>query len=351
MATPEEIGKIFIEARERRNLSPAEASRESRIHPDVITDIEGGTFDRLGKIYIKSFLKKYSEFLALDPEDILSKYKTIAPESAGLQFDLSELDKEKVKWSKVRKISAKKPEENQGKKNFTAPKLAIPKITIPRIKIPKIKIPEIKIPRITIQKLGFTRKQVEAMAIAGLSLVLILLISNLLGKVKSKVSSREKGETVVIAKTMEDKIMKKVVAVPAPKVVKPVVEKPAPKKIIAPPVEEKVEKKIEKKVEKKVVPPVQVEKPAPVALNLRARGEVWIQVRNAKKVLFEGTLRRGDRKMWKSDNFLKVWVGKGEKLDFFVNSKRIGRVARGVAKDIQVSAKGVKVAGKWFSRL
>jgi len=93
MTTPKEIGKAFTEARKKLKLSVEEAYRQTRIHPGVIRDIENGVFDRLGKPYIKGFLKKYSAFLGLDTMDIIQKYESISPRIAGRELDLTPEEK------------------------------------------------------------------------------------------------------------------------------------------------------------------------------------------------------------------------------------------------------------------
>ncbi len=92
--TSKEIGNIFKEAREKLNLSVEDAYRKSRIHPAVIKDIENGVFDRIGKLYVKSFLKKYSIVLGLDPDNVMKEYESIAPTISGREFDLGAKEKE-----------------------------------------------------------------------------------------------------------------------------------------------------------------------------------------------------------------------------------------------------------------
>jgi cytoskeletal protein RodZ len=77
MTTPKEIGKVFREARSKRGMSLEDVSDNTRIHMKVLTDIENGVLDRLGKLYMKSFLKKYSSFLGLDESDILRKFDSV----------------------------------------------------------------------------------------------------------------------------------------------------------------------------------------------------------------------------------------------------------------------------------
>lgn len=97
MTDPKELGRLFVEERQKQDLSIEEACRQSRIHTSVIKDIEGGVFDRLGKTYVKSFLKKYSVFLGLDPEDIIKEYESISSEIPSREFDLSPLKEKEHK--------------------------------------------------------------------------------------------------------------------------------------------------------------------------------------------------------------------------------------------------------------
>ncbi|MDP8299857.1 MAG: DUF4115 domain-containing protein [Candidatus Tantalella remota] len=88
MATSREIGKIFKDARQEKGLGAEEAAHSSHIHINVVRDIEKGVFDRLGKPYLKGFLRKYSIFLGIDTEDILRKYEEISSDIPGREFTL-----------------------------------------------------------------------------------------------------------------------------------------------------------------------------------------------------------------------------------------------------------------------
>ena len=89
MVSPEarEIGNICKEAREKLGMSVEEANERSRIHINVINDIESGVFDRLGKLYLRSFLKKYAIFLNLDANSILEKFEGVATQIPEAEFD------------------------------------------------------------------------------------------------------------------------------------------------------------------------------------------------------------------------------------------------------------------------
>ncbi|MEA3488934.1 MAG: DUF4115 domain-containing protein [Candidatus Omnitrophota bacterium] len=95
MTTPKDIGKIFSEEREKQKLSLEKAAGQSRIHSDVIRDIENGVFNRLGKLYVKSFMKKYAEFLGLDTQDIIRQYEDVSSRMPGREFSLQEEKEQK----------------------------------------------------------------------------------------------------------------------------------------------------------------------------------------------------------------------------------------------------------------
>ncbi|MDP8257891.1 MAG: DUF4115 domain-containing protein [Candidatus Aadella gelida] len=88
MNPPKELGKIFSDAREKKHLTINEVSARSLISFRVIKDIETGVLDRIGKPYLKSFMKKYATFLGLDVEDILKKYEKISLKVPGMEFSL-----------------------------------------------------------------------------------------------------------------------------------------------------------------------------------------------------------------------------------------------------------------------
>ncbi|MCK4852369.1 MAG: DUF4115 domain-containing protein [Candidatus Omnitrophica bacterium] len=81
--TPEELGKIFREAREKQGISIKKANLYSRIHPQVLKDLENGLYDRLAGVYVRGFMKKYAGYLGLDSEDMLRKYDSLSKAARG----------------------------------------------------------------------------------------------------------------------------------------------------------------------------------------------------------------------------------------------------------------------------
>lgn len=86
MITSKEIGNKFKEERESQGLTLAAAAQESRIHQKVLKDIENGVYDRIGGLYIKSFMKKYSIFLKMNLTEILKLYEEVSLEMPNKEF-------------------------------------------------------------------------------------------------------------------------------------------------------------------------------------------------------------------------------------------------------------------------
>lgn len=265
MATAKEIGKRFKEERKRRGLSADEVCRASRIHPNIIADIEGGVFDRIGAPYIKSFLKKYALFLELDSENILKEYEAVILRTPAKKFSLNI--------------------ETQDEKN---PSLNLPKIS-------NLRLPQI------------SKKDLRIIGISAISVISIVLMFMIVNGIRSALSRRPVKQQVKTAAVQTKR-------------------KKAPLK------------------KKK-------ETDSPLVLTLKARGEVWIKVKKGRKTLFEGVLERGGSRTWRTNGTINVWTGKGEVLDFVINTRRAGAVINGVVKNISVSSSGIKVGDKWVFRL
>ena len=282
MTTPKELGKIFREAREALGMSMEEAYQKSHIHPNVAKDIENGIYDKMSKLYVKSFLKKYAEILDLDTEDILKKFESISSKIPEKEFSL-DMDVEEEKEEK---------------------------------RTPLVIPAEIK-------------EKVRLASVGILSVVLIVLLAVLIGMMKDRLTSSRKSPE----STMPAVSTKKTDVPPATTPVK----KPG--------------KEIKKEPQKQPLKTKQAQTPVRLTLKLEARGQVWVQVTNEDdRTVFAKTLEEGESETLESDGTLTVWTGKGSMLDFVVNSRRVGKVASGVVKDIEVSSSGIKVGGKWVER-
>ncbi|MBI4259044.1 MAG: helix-turn-helix domain-containing protein, partial [Actinobacteria bacterium] len=82
------IGPALRKARLHRGKSLQEASRETRIRADQLDALEREAFDALaGDVYVRGFLRTYSQYLGLRPDKVLSAYEERygAPEAAPVE--------------------------------------------------------------------------------------------------------------------------------------------------------------------------------------------------------------------------------------------------------------------------
>lgn len=76
------LGDKLKEARERKNLTISQANKQTHIHPAVLKALEDGNCENiLNSTYVKSFLKKYSDFLGMDSARVLREYLRLKPEA------------------------------------------------------------------------------------------------------------------------------------------------------------------------------------------------------------------------------------------------------------------------------
>lgn len=81
--TMSSIGDRLRQARESKNLSIGQVNKQTKIHTTVLKALEDGNCDTmLNPAYVKSFLKKYSEYLGLDAAKMLKDYRTLRPDAA-----------------------------------------------------------------------------------------------------------------------------------------------------------------------------------------------------------------------------------------------------------------------------
>lgn len=75
------IGEKLRKAREKKSLTITHAQKETRIYSTILTALEEGRCDEiLTRTYVRSFLKKYSEYLGLDPKELVKEYAALRPE-------------------------------------------------------------------------------------------------------------------------------------------------------------------------------------------------------------------------------------------------------------------------------
>jgi cytoskeletal protein RodZ len=93
------IGEKLKKIREHKSLTIDQAQRQTHIHQTVLLAMEDGRCDEiLTPTYVKSFLKKYSDYLGLDSNQILKEYASLHPVIDSSKVNIS-IDKEDIKKS------------------------------------------------------------------------------------------------------------------------------------------------------------------------------------------------------------------------------------------------------------
>ena len=303
MSTPKDIAQLFINARKKQGWSIEDVCNKSRIHPKVLKNIEAGIFDKLGPLYMKSFLKKYAGVLEMNVDEVIRRYEMLSVKEPAPVFNpTSDLPKETVK--KVKKESMKVKDDVM---------------------------------------LALQRKNIQTILTVVFSGVFVLLTFVFLGMLRSRiVSNFPKNDVKIESKKVKSQKSKADTKAQTVKI------RSRKEKI-------KIEKKgtdvKKQKSEVKKTAVVPVMPPARLVLTLTANDKAWIQLTAGEKTIFSGILESGTSKTWRSDSDLTVWTGKAEKLEFTVNGNDLGKVADGVVKNITVSPEGVKIGKKWISHI
>jgi transcriptional regulator with XRE-family HTH domain len=85
-----------------------------------------------------------------------------------------------------------------------------------------------------------------------------------------------------------------------------------------------------------------------IDVTLAANADVWIRIKKDGKAIFEGTLRRNEKKNWSARDKIELWAGRAEAIDLTINQNPVGKVGKGNIKNIQISRTGIKVGDKWL---
>lgn len=300
MSASESLGKMFQEKRKKLGLEREDVSAKTFINIAVISDIESGVFDKLSSVYMKSFIKKYSQFLGLDESETLKQYESVVLGVPVKSFSLQEKPVKKEKGDVLPKVIPVKKE----KKSAPAASISVKKAKKPS---PLRSIP--------------MEKRLQIAAVTMLTLILVGLIVVFI-KVTQKVLNSPPREVAVMADSRaQSSIFQKSV-----KEGKSVSSDP---------------KSMNSSVKNN----------GKITLALKATDRVWVQVASDEQgKLFDGFLNAGDSRTWQANGVITVWTGKASVLNFIVNGQELGVVATGVVRNIKVSAEGVLVGEDWFKR-
>ncbi|MFC1590594.1 helix-turn-helix domain-containing protein [Candidatus Omnitrophota bacterium] len=88
------IGDRLKEAREARGLSVEQVQKETRFHHSIVNALEEGTGqDKMDSLYLKSYLRKYSKFLGLNEQELLSEFTGFHAPPSQQNIEIKSIDK------------------------------------------------------------------------------------------------------------------------------------------------------------------------------------------------------------------------------------------------------------------
>jgi cytoskeletal protein RodZ len=233
------IGETLKKARERKKLTLEAVFQASRIHLKVLKALESDEFQSLpGILYVKSFLKKYAEFLGLDSEEILKQYLSLSPQPPQQIFTIGENKKKKLPpFSRI------------------SPKFLL--------------------------------------AALGAVLVIFILFSTakFLRHQKTLRGERRSQRSVSVPESSRRQML--------------------------------------------------VPEEEPLVLRIRARKDVWLQLRADGKMIFQHILQKGTEESWNAQDDFELWVGDAGGLSLSLNGKPLPSLGSGVKRGIIINHQGL----------
>lgn len=77
-------------------------------------------------------------------------------------------------------------------------------------------------------------------------------------------------------------------------------------------------------------------------LVVKAKDEVWMQVKSDDKIIFEGNLKKGSVRYWTAGNYFELWVSDGKSLELELNKQFLGSLGAGAVKNIIITRQGME---------
>ena len=108
----ESVGEILRQAREKKGIGIDEVSESTKISVRVLDALEDNRFDVLpAAIYVKGFLKTYSDYLGLDANEVIDQYLAYTHQATGQEADEWEAVEfehaaELVRWKRLAWLAA-----------------------------------------------------------------------------------------------------------------------------------------------------------------------------------------------------------------------------------------------------
>ena len=278
------FGFILKEARANKHVSLDEASKHTRIHVNILKAIENDDVASLGAVYVKSFLRLYADYLGVDKEDILRRFRQATGQPEAVVIRKAE------------------PSERYPTRQPRADSLFL--------------------------------KYYKIFIVAVLVFIAIALIAKFANRAKRDPAQPRAAKVAAqkITQIAAQGAAKKVeVKRPAPAPVP--VSQPADKPVIVK--KEPISNTSDEKAQKKIV------------LVIRAKDKCWLQVKQDGKVVLQGMLAKGTSESWQANEKFELWLGNAGVVQLEINGKLLQKIGRPgqTLKHVVVTKAGLSIRG------
>ena len=124
-----EIGDKLKETRESMGITIEEAASDLKLRPSQLENIEEGNKDAFKDIfYLKMFIKNYSKYLGLDPDDMIEEFNEYLFDfTSKISIeDIKKAEKEQMKKEKkLKKVKISSPYTIEKKQQKSIPRFLI----------------------------------------------------------------------------------------------------------------------------------------------------------------------------------------------------------------------------------
>ncbi len=282
------IGAVLREARTVRNISLEDASRRTRIHPNILRSMESDDFQKLGIVYGKSFLKMYAEFLGCDKAGLLRRLEN---------------------------VFGPKTDDFAKTVNILTPE---PTPEVHGVFVKAVKQVQVVLRKVNMRFLG------TVVGVAVIGLLVIVLGARAVRSIRSRPkpvpadqASAKKPDQAALpaaAKPSKPAPVKPAEVKESPAVSSVETPKPAPAKVAAP--------------EPAAAKPAAISSKEKLVLVIRAKDKCWIQVKVDGKVVFQNILVKGAAETWQAQERIDLWLGNAGVIQMELNGKLLEKIGR-----------------------
>lgn len=326
MSNQGSIGARLKREREKKNFTIEDVHLRLRIHPGVITRLEGDDLNDWpgGKIYARGFVKQYADFLGVNTAEILSEF-----DSLGIAERPVELFVGLEKKTEGETVEAPKPRRPRAEKKRE------PAITVP----PQ---PDLisHLPPLSAAPSG---KQLSAKwIIAAVALAVVALaVFQVSRSVRDWVESRQSLKVSVMAPAQK----KAAASTPLKSSsVKPAntsrLAARAPAQAAAASAPVAASSRYLNSPSQGSYPKIRPQDR--MMLEVYAVTDVWMRIQSDGQVVFEAILHRGETERWLADKGFDAKLGRPEGVRIAVNGYAVGQPGAGKVKNLRFTRDGIE---------